>query len=80
MKPTRILHALVRAGAASLRWVWESLCVYGRSIELAAGVTPYRHRGPPPTHPERPAGHIPPTPVERRLWSQLDDRADKGER
>ncbi|MFF0416547.1 DUF6059 family protein [Kitasatospora sp. NPDC004745] len=26
----------------------------------------------PPAHPERPAGHVPPTDAERALWRQLD--------
>jgi hypothetical protein len=27
--------------------------------------------GPPPGHPERPAGFRPPTPAERELWARL---------
>ncbi|MEH1122992.1 DUF6059 family protein [Micromonospora sp. CPCC 206061] len=29
---------------------------------------------PPPASPERLARHVPPTPVERRLWAQLGER------
>ena len=28
--------------------------------------------GPPPGHPERPAGHLPPTPDELALWRQIE--------
>ncbi|MFJ3789554.1 DUF6059 family protein [Kitasatospora sp. NPDC090091] len=42
-------------------------------VALPPAVRPARLRALPRAHPERPAGHIPLTPAERELWSQLAD-------
>ena len=39
---------------------------YGSPDRAAPDPLPH---APPPGHPERPAGHVPPTPTERALWA-----------
>ncbi|MFJ9697872.1 DUF6059 family protein [Kitasatospora sp. NPDC101183] len=69
----------------SWAWWWDHVlpglgalaCGWGLGPCPPVELTPNAPRpregvGPAPGHPERPAGHLAPTPVERALWRQLD--------
>ncbi|GAA2139656.1 hypothetical protein GCM10009760_22180 [Kitasatospora kazusensis] len=59
------------------RALWRGLIVLGAfnglaDEELTAIVLDARLRGPGPGHPEKLVPWIPPTPLERDLWSRLN--------
>ncbi|MGC5021038.1 DUF6059 family protein [Micromonospora sp. DT47] len=68
----------VRLLKGVLRILWAGLVSYGAAysgtvVPPGPPVLPRHLRpGPHGDHPERSAAHIPPSPVESRLWAQLD--------
>ncbi|WP_019071716.1 DUF6059 family protein [Streptomyces hokutonensis] len=63
---------------AFARWVPGLLaigcCLGGLLLPVVPARRPGPYDGPPSGHPECLATHIPPTDVERELWSALDQR------
>ncbi|MFI6676764.1 DUF6059 family protein [Kribbella sp. NPDC050470] len=56
------------------RRLLELLARYGESLLAVSVIAPAcwpADDGSPPGHPERPAGHLPLTPEEVALWSQI---------
>ncbi|MCG6495482.1 DUF6059 family protein [Kitasatospora sp. A2-31] len=61
-------------GLSALAYGWGyGICPPADADPASAAHSPARPRALPRAHPERPAGHIPLTPAERELWSQLAD-------